>query len=113
MSTNSLIARRKSCNLNFSTVQKMIHKLLTQERIKTELDEGRVSSRHRLYDDKLEVKIRVYTKGELAKKLGISFKELERLKSSSFYRGIASKISLPLIRLYCATKFVDGEYKGK
>ena len=63
--------------------------------------------------NKSEVRVRPFTKGELAEKLGISLKELYELKRPSFYESMANKISLPLIRLYCSTKFVDGEYKGE
>ena len=45
MHNTSLAIGRKSCNLKFSTAEKMICWLLTQDRIKTELDEGRVINR--------------------------------------------------------------------
>jgi hypothetical protein len=112
MAKTSLIAKQSSGNLNFSTAQKMIHRLLTHDRIKTDLDDEKIRGLG-LCNDEPEVKIRAFTKEELAKKLGISPEEFERLKSPSFYEGIASKISLPLIILYCAAKFVCGEYKGK
>lgn len=107
MRNNSLTTGRKSCNLKFSTVKKMIHRLLTQERIKTKLDEGRVINHHES-NTKPMTKVEAYTKEELAKKLGISLKEIDKLKSPSLYCRIASKISLSLARLYCATKFIDG-----
>ena len=88
----------------------MIHRLLTHERIKA-LYEGRVIN-HELCS-KPEIKIRAFTKEELAEKLDISLEELDRLKLPSFYKGIAHKISLPLIILYRATKFADGEYKNR
>ena|SRR3990170_2653507 len=111
MSTDSITAGQLSGNVNFRAAQKMIHRLLTHERIKTALDEGKTMDY--VSNDKPEIKVRPFTKEELAEKLGISSKELDRLKSPSFYEGMASKISLPLSRLYCATKFVDGEYKGE
>ncbi|CAL7961430.1 hypothetical protein GAMM_220006 [Gammaproteobacteria bacterium] len=49
----------------------------------------------------------------MARKLGVSIKKLDKLKSHGFYDGMASKISLPLSHLYCATKFADGEYKDE
>ncbi|MEI8054868.1 MAG: hypothetical protein WCH10_02555 [bacterium] len=102
-------ARQSSGNLNFRVAQVMIHKLLTCERIKTALDEGRIINH--ASNNKPEVKIGAFTKEELAGKLGISTKELDKLKRPNFYKDMASKISLPLICLYCATKFADGEYK--
>ena len=111
MSNDSIIAGQLSGNLNFQTAQKMIQRLLTHDRIKTALDEGRVINH--ASNNKPEVKIGAFTKEELAIKLGISTKELDKLKRQSFYKGMASKISLPLIRLYCSIKFVDGEHKGE
>lgn len=111
MSSDSLTARQSSGNLNFRTAQKMIYRLLTQYRIKTDLDEGR--TRGLGLCDEPEVKVEALTKEGLAGKLGINPEELEKLKSLDFYESTASRISLPLIRLYCATKFVDGEYKNE
>jgi hypothetical protein len=105
MSEDSIIAGQSSGNLNFETAQKIIHRFLTHDRIKTELDEGR--SIDYVSKNKPETKVRSFTKEELAEKLGISPKDLDDLKSSNSYDRIASKISLPLIRLYCATKFAD------
>jgi hypothetical protein len=85
----------------------MIHRLLTCDRIKAE--EGKIRA-HGAYDEP-EVKVGAFTKEELAKKLGINPKELEKLKTPSFYKTMASKVLPPLIYLYCATKFVDGEYR--
>ena len=102
---------QRNC-LRFLTAQKMINRLLTCDRIKTALDEGKVIN-HWLYNDndnKLEIKIGAFAKKELAKKLSIKPKELEKLKSPDFYNGVVNKISLPLVRLYCAIKFVaDGK----
>jgi hypothetical protein len=109
MSKDSIITGQSSGNLNFKTAQKMIHKLLTCERIKTDLDEGRIKGIK--LNNEFEVKIKVYTKEELAKKLGITQEEFEKLKSRTFYENMANKISLPLIRLYCATKFVNEKHK--
>jgi len=107
MSPNSITAGQSSGNLSFSTAQKMIHQFLTRDRIKTALDDGRVINPE-LYNEP-KIRMKAYTKEELAKKLGITQEELEKLKSRDFYEKIANEISLPLIRLYCATKFVDIE----
>lgn len=101
-----------SGNVSFSTAQKMIHRLLNHDRIKTDLDEGRIRGLGSC-SDKPVIKVRAFTKEELTEKLGISLEELEKLKSLNFYEGMVNKISPPLIRLYCATKFVGGEYKGE
>ena len=42
MPKNSIIAGQSSGNLNFETAQKIIHRFLTEERVKTALDDGRV-----------------------------------------------------------------------
>ncbi len=110
MTKINITAGQSSGNVSFSTAQKMIHRLLNHDRIKTDLDEGRIRGLG-LCNDKPAIKVKPFTKEELAEKLGISLREFEELKSPGFYEDIASKISLPLNRLYCATKFVDGEYK--
>lgn len=104
MSNDSIAAGQETGNLNFTTAQKMIHRLLTHERIKTALDEGRVIN-HVLKDEP-EIKLNAYTKEELARKLGISLEEFDKLRSADFYKKIVKKISLPLSQLYCSTKFV-------
>lgn len=110
--TNSILAAgQKSSNVSFSTAQEMINRFLTLDRIKTALDEGRF--RNNIPDDKPEIRLKPFTKEELANKLGITLEEFEKLGSPDFYEGIASKISQPLNRLYCATKFADGEYKAE
>ena len=111
MSNGRITARQLSGNLNFSTAQKMIHRLLTNDRIKTELDEGRVRSLGSC-DDKPVIKTGAFTKKELAQKLSITLEELKKLGLPYFYRRMAVKISVPLVSLYCSTKFADGEYKG-
>jgi hypothetical protein len=112
MSKNSIIAGQLSGNLNFKTAQKMIHRLLTEGRIKTPLDEGRCIP-NELPDYEPAAKLAPYTKKELADKFGISVENLDKLNSPSFYEGMINRISLSLITLYCATKFVAGEYKGE
>ncbi len=107
MSKNSIGACHSSGNLNFETAQKIIHRFLTEERVKTALDYGRIINPTLPNEPKTIMK--PYTKEELAKKLGITTEEFEKLKSPNFYEKMADKISLPLTLLYCATKFVDGE----
>lgn len=111
MAKTSLSAGQLSGNLNFSTAQKMIHRMLIHDRIKIALDDGRVVNP--AINNETEIRLKAYTREELAKKIGITPEELEKLKSTDFYKEMATKISLPLIRLYCSIKFVDGEYKGK
>ncbi|EKD99456.1 MAG: hypothetical protein ACD_22C00254G0002 [uncultured bacterium] len=86
----------------------MIHKLLTCNRIKTK--EGKVKT-HRTCNEP-KIKVGAFTKEELSEKLGISIKELDEIKTPSFYKTMVNKISPLLICLYCTTKFVDDEYKG-
>lgn len=111
MSKDSIDACQSSGNLNFETAQKIIHGFLTEERVKTALDDGRCINPALPNEPKIIMK--PYTKKELAKKLGITPEELEKLKFPDFYEKMVSKISLPLIQLYCATKFAGGEYKDK
>ena len=105
MSNDSLNAGQLSGNLNFQTAQAIIHKLLTCDRIKTALNDGKVINPALRNEPK--IKLAAYTKEELAKKLGITARELNKLKTPSHYKKMVDKISLPLICLYCATKFVD------
>lgn len=111
MSEGSIIAGQSSGNLNFATAQKIIHRFLTEERIKTALDDGRVINPALCNEPK--TRVRAYTVEELAKKLDMTPEELEELKFLYFYEKMANKISLPLIRLYCATKFANGEHTDK
>jgi hypothetical protein len=104
MAKQSINVRQLSGNLNFSTVQKMIGRLLTNDRIKTNLDEGKIKKLEA--HNKPEIRLKAFTKKELAEKIGISLKELNKLKSPNFYNEMADRISLPLIKLYCATKFI-------
>jgi len=109
MSSDRITAGQLSGNLNFLAAQKMIYRLLNHERIKTDLDGGKIKGLG--LSKEFEVKVAPFTKGKLAKKLGITLEELEGLKSPEFYERIADRLSLSLIHLYCATKFVTGEYK--
>lgn len=82
------ISKNAKNYLKFTTANHMIDRLLTCNRIKF-----------------IPVKYPKYTKKELAKKLGITTKELQNLKKKYYYKNIAHKINLPLISLYCATKW--------
>lgn len=82
------IDKKTNNYLNFSTVRGMIHRFLTYDRI-----------------NNIEVVSLKYTKEELAQKLGITLKELKMLETPYCYRSIARKINLPLINLYCTTKW--------
>jgi hypothetical protein len=110
MTSIILAAGQLSGNVSFSTAQKMINRFLTLDRIKTALDEGRGINQ---MSNEPEIRVRPFTKAELAEKLGISVKGLEKLKNPAFYEKMASKISLQLSSLYCSTKFAAGEYKGE
>jgi hypothetical protein len=112
MANFSLNAESSTGNLNFSTAQKIIYRLLNHERIKTDLDEGRIKGLGTI-DNKPTAKVAAYTKKEIAEKLGLTLEELDSLKSPNFYENIINKISLYLIRLYCSTKFTNGEYGEK
>jgi len=83
-------------NISFLTAQQMINKFLTYDRIVTK-----------------KVKCLKYTKIELAEKLNLTPKSLDKLKLPYFYRSMASRITLPLVRLYCATGWVEDECKIK
>ncbi|CAL7961366.1 conserved hypothetical protein [Gammaproteobacteria bacterium] len=80
----------------FLKFQERINKLLTCDRMV-----------------KIEVRCPSYTKEELAKKLGISEKELEKLKKFYFYKIMESKIVRPLLNLYCSTKWAENGCKSK
>ena len=60
MSKDSINARQSSGNLNFKTAQKIIHRFLTEERIRTALDDGRVINPALLNEPKIIMK--PYTK---------------------------------------------------
>lgn len=118
MANDRIIAKRGSRNLNFLVKKKIIHRLLTEERIKTSLDEGIIKGTEAPPVHKVIAK--PYTKEELAKKLDISLEDLENFilvsSSSALYESMAEqvdKISLSLTRLYCSIKFVSGEYKDE
>lgn len=108
MANEIVTASQSPGNLNFKTAQKMIHRFLTEERIKTALDDGRIINHALSNEPKIIMKL--YTKEELAKKLGITVEELGKLKSPNFYEKMVNKISLPLTSLYCVTKFAGNEY---
>ena len=83
-------------NIGFSTTQQMINKFLTYDRIAIK-----------------KVRCLKYTKIELAEKLNLTPKSLDKLKLPYFYKSMVSRITLPLVRLYCATGWVEDECKIK
>ena len=83
-------------SLAFKTSQNMIDKLLTCPRIARNVN---------VY----EYKDRPYTKKDLAKKLLLSIKQIDELGDEKFYTRYCEKISLPLIKLFCATKFYEDD----
>ncbi len=79
--------------LSFLVAQKIIKQFLTCDRVVT-----------------VEVRRRKFTKRELAEKLSISQAELEvfiKPSCKAFYKKSAGKISLPLVKLYCNTKWAS------
>ena len=80
--------------LSFLTAQRAIHKFLTCDWV-----------------IRVEKRCLKYSKEELAKKLGITLKEFEKLRSPSCYKNIAAKITQPLASLCCSTKWIDSEYE--
>jgi len=98
------IKKESDKKLKFSTAQKMIFRFLTTDRLEKE------SLRKRT--NKIEYRCIKYTKEELAQKLNISLKQLERFRTPYFYKSMVNKISLQLIRLYCSTKWVDNDFKS-
>ena len=104
MPRDRISAKQSYGNLSFSTAQKVIDKLLTNNRLKTDLDDGIIEG---VVIDAGKVKLPPFTKEELIKKLGITSKNFDNLKLLKHRRKIIKKITLPLVRLYCATKFVD------
>lgn len=86
------IEGNKSKIISFETVQKMLNKFLTCDRV--------ITKEHRCLK---------YNEEELAKKLNITLEELKRLKLPYFYKQMIYRITLPLVRLYCSTKWIDDE----
>lgn len=82
MSKSSITAELSSGNLNFKTAQKIIHRILTEERIKTALDDGKVINPALPNEPKIIMK--PYTKEELTKKLGITIEGLINLNFQIF-----------------------------
>jgi len=82
--------------IKFLTVQKMINEFLTRDRVVMK-----------------EVRCVKYSEWELAEKLNITPKALKSLKLPYVYKSMVSRITLPLVRLYCSTGWVDDECKIK
>ena len=98
-------ARKSNKNeaLSFFTARMMIDRLLAIDRLEKKFIDGMV--------DKIESRCTKYTKAELSQKLGLFPEELDKLESPYFYNDMINKVALPLIKLYCATKFATGEYR--
>ena len=87
--------KNQSNYVRFLTARKIIERFLNCDRIVSK-----------------EIRYRRYTVNELAEKLSISEAELEMLikaSSSIFCQRIIGRIILPLIKLYCNTKWVDSK----
>ena len=75
--------------LEFFTVRKMIYKFLTCDRI--------ILS---------PTKVSKFSELELSQKLNISLTQLRRVvQTQTYYKQIIGKINMPLIELYCDTKW--------
>ena len=79
-------------SLSFITAQRMIDKLLLCERIEKDI---------------IAYKAEPYNKHQLSKKLYLTIKQLREFSDEDFYKRYSRKISLPLIKLFCATKFYE------
>ena len=84
--------QKKRDTLDFLNAQEIINKFLSIDRVEIK--------------DAEEVILPKYTKNELAMKLGITVEELDKAKQKEFYGKISNKIILPLVTLYCSTKWV-------
>ena len=89
----SFVMRHKE-SLSFETAQKMIAKLLTCSRIIKNVNVH-------------EYKEKPYTKNQLAARLFLSPKQISELAYEDFYTRNCEMLSLPLIKLFCATKFYE------
>lgn len=84
--------QKKRDTLGFLNAQEIINKFLSVDRIEIKNAE--------------EIILPKYTKNELAMKLGITVEELDKARQNKFYEQVSSKIILPLVTLYCSTKWV-------
>ena len=95
LSGNAIDSKTRIQHLSFLTTQKMIRRFLSCDRIITAEMRG----------EKLTIQ-------ELASRLSVNPLELElfiRPISRAPYRKTAGKIALPLIKLYCSTKWAEDE----
>ena len=74
--------------LKFSTVRKMIFKFLTRDRIIM-----------------VPTKVPKFSELDLSQKLNISLVQFRRVQTQTYYKQIIGQINLPLIDLYCNTKW--------
>jgi hypothetical protein len=56
-----------------------------------------------------EIRVLKYTKEVLAKKIGITVEELDKCRRDYFCKNVSKKILLPVVALYCSTKWVEDE----
>lgn len=90
VANEELSTKRKAKHLDFLLVRNMIQRFLTCDRVKIE-----------------EKRCLRYSTEELAERLEITPDELERFKTPGFYKRQGAKITLAVINLYCATKWVE------
>jgi hypothetical protein len=88
-----------SCIMNIDTIRKMLHQFLTLDRV----NKDKMT--------KIEIKCSKYNKEELAQALNIAVKKLGKILFDEPSYMLIREINLPLIRLYCKTKFYsNGEW---
>jgi hypothetical protein len=85
--------------LSAKVIQKMIFNLLTKNRVEKE-----VLSHVEIHKPR-------YTKEELAAILGITIKDLAKFNYRTVPSALIHKINLPLIQLYCKTRFRKAEIR--
>ncbi|CAL7964081.1 hypothetical protein GAMM_60193 [Gammaproteobacteria bacterium] len=72
------LTKKKNSYLSMNTIQKMVQRFLTEKKM---------------------------SKEKLARTLAITVRDLERIFSQDDLSRLISKVNLPLIRLYCKTKW--------
>jgi len=79
---------RDKSYLKFSTIRKMIFKFLTSDRIIM-----------------IPTRVPKFSELELSQKLNISLTQLRRVQTQTCYKQIIGQVNLPLVNLYCSTKW--------
>ena len=100
---------RRGHFFSLETMQKMFNKLLTHKRIMTSLDIGRTVNPVEEFPRKI---LPPYTAVELSKMFDVhdintNFTDHTR------YLWFTRKLSLPLARLYCSTKFLNEDEENE